>query len=73
MRKLRVEGLICLIVVLTYSGLAFYSLVTWQQVSEGLVVGFALFAQSLLRRYFDMPVEKPPAPPAQPEKESKQP
>ena len=33
--KLRIEGMVVVIVALAYCALAFYSLITWQAVSEG--------------------------------------
>jgi hypothetical protein len=66
MNQLHILGIIVLMLTLAYIGLTFYSIVNWNEtVSATLIGGFIAFAQSTIRRAFDLfkAGNEPPTPP----------
>ena len=55
MSSLHIQGIVLLVLTIAYSGMVFYSLVNWNEVSLALVTGYALFAQSALSKVFALP------------------
>ena len=55
MSKVRVEGLITVLITIGYTCMTMTSLIKWNEATSGaLIMGYALFAQSMLRKYFDV-------------------
>lgn len=48
-----VEGMAVLILVVSYVGLTFFLLGLWAEQSGEIILGFCLFAQSLLNKFFE--------------------
>lgn len=48
-----VEGTMMLIIVCAYVSIAVISLIQWSDKSGEIILGFALFAQSTVRSFFD--------------------
>ena len=62
-----VEGVIVILTTLGYIAIVFFLLGLWSDKAGEIVLGFALFAQSVISKYFDMHreqtrQEKPPVP-----------
>lgn len=48
-----VEGLVVLILAVGYLGLVFFNCYRWSDKSGELIIGFALFSQGIVGRFFD--------------------
>ena len=58
MNKLRVEGLVVVLITVGYTCMTMTSLIKWNEATSGaLIMGYALFAQSMVKKFFDLPEE----------------
>ena len=58
MSKVRVEGLVIVLITIGYTCMTMTSLIKWNEATSGaLIMGYALFAQSMVKKFFDLPEE----------------
>ena len=58
MSKVRVEGLVIVLITVGYTCMTMTSLIKWNEATSGaLIMGYALFAQSMVKKFFDLPEE----------------
>mgnify|MGYP001605681476 CR=1 FL=1 len=68
----QIQGISVLIIIVGYVALTFYSLIRWNaEISAALVTGFVLFAQTIVRGFFEWlntvkPTNGKPEEPAKP-------
>jgi len=56
--KVRVEGLVIVLITIGYTCMTMTSLIKWNEATSGaLIMGYALFAQSMVKKFFDLPEE----------------
>ena len=58
MNKLRVEGLVVVLITVGYTCMTMTSLIKWNEATSGaLIMGYAIFAQTMLKQFFSVPPE----------------
>ena len=59
MNKMRVEGLVVVLITVGYTCMTMTSLIKWNEATSGaLIMGYAIFAQTMLKQFFATPEDK---------------